>query len=181
MPPWCNSRNILFGHVLVRLRGELLVGQVWPHVITIHSSPNGLPRVCLGIICLEITNIYPIVLRLSTDCLETASGLPLDCKLPAFALPGVCLGIASGLPLDCKRPAFALPGVCLGIASGLPFDCKRSAFALPGVCLGIAQRLPWDCLGAGNGSRNIARVMFWGMLVGVSWDCLATAREFEVI
>ena len=159
MPPWCNSRNILFGHVLVRLRGELLVGQVWPHVITIHSSPNGLPRVCLGIICLEITNIYPIVLRLSTDCLETASGLPLDCKRPAFALPGVCLGIASGLPLDCKRPAFALPGVCLG----------------------IAQRLPWDCLGAGNGSRNIARVMFWGMLVGVSWDCLATAREFEVI
>ena len=136
MPPWCNSRNILFGHVLVRLRGELLVGQAWPHVITIHSSPNGLPRVCLGIICLEITTIYPIVLRFSTDCLETASGSPLDCKRPAFALPGVCLG--------------------------------------------IAQRLPWDCLGAGNGSRNIARVMFWGMLVGVSWDCLATAREFEV-
>ena len=55
MPPWCNGRSILLGHVLVRLRGELLVGQVWLHVVTIHISPNGLPRVCLGIICLEIT------------------------------------------------------------------------------------------------------------------------------
>ena len=60
--------------------------------------------------------IYPIVPRLPTDCLETASGLPLDCKRPALALPGGCLGIASGLLLDCKRLAFAFPGVCLGIA-----------------------------------------------------------------
>ena len=138
MPPWCNSRNILFGHVFVRLRGELLVGQVWPHVITIYSSPTGLPRVCLGIICLEIyKEIYPIVLRLPTDCLETASGLPLDYKRPAFALPGVCLGIAQRLPWD-----------CLGAGNGSQHstgnvlgDARGCVLGLPGHCQGIRSHL----------------------------------------
>ena len=105
MPPWCNSRNILFGHVLGCLRGELLVGHAWPHVITIHSSPNGLPRVCLGIICLEITKRF---IRLSWNCQRIAWRLPQD-----------CLWIANDLPLHCQGFVLGLPRDYLGIASVL--------------------------------------------------------------
>ena len=94
--------------------------------------------------------------------------------------------IVNGLLGDCLRIAFGLQTTRLCIARGLSWDCLRIASGLQTtclciarVCLGIVQRLPWDCLGS-NGSRNIAQVMFWGMLVGVSWDCLATAKEFEV-
>ena len=102
MPPGCNCFSILFCHVLVCLRGKLLVGQMWPHVITIHIGPNGLPRGCLGIVCLEIIK-----------------GLPQDCQMIAWRLPQDCLWIANDLDLHCPGFALGLPSDYLGIALGL--------------------------------------------------------------
>ena len=102
MPPWCNSRNILFGHVLVRLRGELLVGQVWPRVLRFILAQTD----CQGF-ALELS-AWKLQRDLS-DCPKIANGLLGDCLRIAFGLQTTCLCIARGLSWDCPETTLGLP------------------------------------------------------------------------
>ena len=69
--------------ILVYLQGEMIVGQMWPHVITIHIWD------CLG-----------IPLGLPRDYHEIVNGLPRDCRAIGLGFARD-RGIAVGLPWGC--------------------------------------------------------------------------------
>ena len=51
----------------------MFLGQMWPHVITVHIGPNGLP---MGLPRNSLSEIYKwIALKFPRGCLEIASGL----------------------------------------------------------------------------------------------------------
>ena len=89
----------------------MIVGQMWPHVITIHIWD------CLG-----------IPLGLPRDYHEIVNGLPRDCRAIGLGFArdrGIAVGLPWGcLPIACFEigEGLGLPNGCLGIA-GFPMDC----------------------------------------------------------
>ena len=154
---WRNCCSIPLCHVRVYLQSDMFVGQLLPHVITIHICTKGLPLdshgVAEGLSKTRLGNAerladgrglfaqrdcHWITLRLRRDCQRVALGMLSDWR------------IAVGLPLDCLW-------VCLwdwrkmGIAKGLPTVCQWNTFGLCRDCLGIAKILPGCDLGIDKG------------------------------
>ena len=96
--------RILLCNILVYHPGEMIVAQMWPHVITTHIW----------------------------DCLWISLGLPRDCHEIVNGLPWNCLGIAEQLAWDLRSIVGLLSGcrgVALGFANGLLWDWRGIGIA----------------------------------------------------
>ena len=167
---WRNCCSIPLCHVRVYLQSDMFVGQLLPHVITIHICTKGLPldyhgvaeglsknrlgnaeRLADGRGLFAQRDCHWITLRLRRDCQRVALGmlsdwriavgLPLDC-LWFFGLDRIAFGLPLGLPWDWRK---------MGIAKGLPTVCQWNTLGLCRDCLGIAKFLPGCDLGIDKG------------------------------
>ena len=134
----------------------MFVGQLLPHVITIHICTKGLPLdyhgVAEGLSKNRLGNAERLAdgrgLFAQRDCHWITLGLRRDCQRIAFGMLSDWR-IAVGLPLDCLW-IFGLDRIAFWIAFGFALglaedgDCQGVAYGLPMEYFGIMQGFPWD-------------------------------------
>ena len=133
----------------------MFVGQLLPHVITIHICTKGLPL-----------DYHGVAEGLSKNRLGNAERLADGRGL--FAQRD-CHWITLGLRRDCQRIALGMLSDWR-IAVGLPLDCLWVCWFAFGI--GGRWRLPRGCLRFANG-------ILWdyaGIPLGFPWDCQKFAR-----
>ena len=178
---WRNCCSIPLCHVRVYLQSDMFVGQLLPHVITIHICTKGLSldyhgvaeglsknrlgnaeRLADGRGLFAQRDCHWITLRLRRDCQRIALRMLSDWRI-AVGLPLDCLWIAfgfldwTGLPLDCLWVClgiggrWGLPRGCLRFANGILWDYAGIPLGLAKYCQGVTSGLTRDCLICGPG------------------------------
>ena len=161
---WRNCCSIPLCHVRVYLQSDMFVGQLLPHVITIHICTKGLPldyhgvaeglsknrlgnaeRLADGRGLFAQRDCHWITLRLRRDCQRVALGMLSDWRI-AVGLPLDCLWVCLGI-----GGRWGLPRGCLRFANGILWDYAGIALGLPNFCQGVTLGLTRDCLICGLG------------------------------